>query len=42
MWSNPLAIDKPLPTVPLWIAEDVAVPLDLEQSYEETCRVLRA
>ena len=41
VWFNPLEIGKPLPTLPLWIADDLAVPLDLEQSYEETCRVLR-
>jgi hypothetical protein len=29
------------PTLPLWLAEDFSVPLDLEESYEETCRVLR-
>jgi hypothetical protein len=41
VWSSPLAIRASLPTVPLWLAEDVAVPFDLEKSYEETCKVLR-
>ncbi len=40
-WSHPLAIGQPLPTLPLWIAGDLAVPLELEPCYEETCRVLR-
>ncbi len=40
-WSHPLAIGLPLPTLPLWLAENLAVPLELEASYEETCRVLR-
>jgi len=40
-WSNPLSLGRPLPTLPLWLAENRAVPLDLEASYEETCRVLR-
>jgi hypothetical protein len=40
-WTRPLALGRPLPTLPLWLAEDLAVPLELEQSYEETCRVLR-
>ena len=40
-WAHPLALGRPLPTLPLWLAPDLAVPLDLEQSYEETCRVLR-
>jgi len=25
----------------LWLADNLAVPLELEASYEETCRVLR-
>jgi hypothetical protein len=40
-WAQPLAIGQPLPTLPLWLAPDFAVPLELEPSYEETCRVLR-
>jgi len=27
--------------LPLWLADYLPVPLDLEESYEETCRVLR-
>jgi hypothetical protein len=30
-----------LSTVPLWLTGAAAVPLDLEKSYEETCRLLR-
>jgi len=40
-WMNPLALGQPLPTLPLWLADNLAMPLDLEPSYEETCRVLR-
>jgi hypothetical protein len=40
-WVNPLALGRPLPTLPLWLAEDFAIPLELEPSYEETCRILR-
>jgi hypothetical protein len=40
-WMQPLSIGQPLPTLPLWLADDLAVPLDLESSYEETCRILR-
>ena len=40
-WAHPLALGRPLPTLPLWLAEDLAVPLELEPSYEETCRILR-
>jgi Protein of unknown function (DUF4058) len=40
-WPFALTIGSPLPTVPLWLAGVTAVPLDLESSYEKTCRVLR-
>jgi hypothetical protein len=40
-WAHPLALGQPLPTLPLWLADDLAVPLELEESYEETCRSLR-
>jgi len=40
-WSFVLQIGRPLPTLPLWLAENFAVPLDLEATYEETCRALR-
>ena len=40
-WERPLLVGEPLPTLPLWLAEDLSVPLDLEESYQETCRVLR-
>jgi Protein of unknown function (DUF4058) len=40
-WSHPLALGQPLPSLPLWLLETQYLPLDLEASYEETCRVLR-
>jgi hypothetical protein len=40
-WTHPLALGQPLPTLPLWLADDLAVPLQLEASYEEACRILR-
>jgi hypothetical protein len=40
-WAHPLALGRPLPTLPLWLADNLAVPLELEASYEETCRILR-
>jgi hypothetical protein len=40
-WMHPLAIGQPLPTVPLWLADNLALPLNLEESYEQTCGVLR-
>lgn len=40
-WPAPLALGQPLPTLPLWIAADFSVPLDLEASYRTTCADLR-
>ncbi len=40
-WEQPLALGQSLPTLPLWLSDVLAVSLDLEASYEETCRVLR-
>ncbi|HWG45517.1 MAG TPA: DUF4058 family protein [Gemmataceae bacterium] len=41
LWPAPLALGQPLPTLPLWIAADFSVPLDLEASYQATCVDLR-
>ena len=40
-WSHPLAVGQPLPSLPVWLSDTQTVSLDLEVSYEETCRVLR-
>jgi hypothetical protein len=40
-WAQALTLVHPLPTLPLWLADNLAVPLELEECYEETCRVLR-
>ena len=40
-WLQPLQIGQPLPTLPLWLADNFSVGLDLEESYEETCKFLR-
>jgi hypothetical protein len=39
-WAYPLTIGQPLPTAPLWVADDLAVPLELEGSYEDSCALL--
>jgi len=41
IWAYPLVIGRRLPTLPIWIQDDTAVSLNLETSYEETCRALR-
>jgi hypothetical protein len=40
-WAYPLAVGQSLPTLPVWLSGEQGVSLDLETSYEETCRVLR-
>jgi hypothetical protein len=40
-WPELLTLGTCLPTVPLWISAEHAVPLDLEQSYTAACRSLR-
>ncbi len=41
IWAYPLLVGGTLPTLPIWLREDLAVSLDLDASYEETCRALR-
>jgi hypothetical protein len=41
VWNHPLTIGSSLPCPPLWLSDDLAIPLDLEASYEKTCRDLR-
>ncbi len=40
-WYDPLRVGQPLPSLPIWLHETLAVSLNLEESYEETCRLLR-
>jgi hypothetical protein len=40
-WSHALAIGQPLPALPIWLTASLAVSLDLDACYEQTCRVLR-
>jgi hypothetical protein len=39
-WMQALNLGQPLPTVPLWLADNLAVPLELEESYEQSCSIL--
>jgi hypothetical protein len=41
LWPEELRIGMSLPTIPLWISDDDAVPLDLEASYMTACELLR-
>ena len=40
-WEHVLEVGAALPTLPLWIGESRYVPLELERTYEESCRGLR-
>ncbi len=40
-WVAPLTLGAALPTLPLWLEADRAMPLDLERSYEATFGELR-
>jgi hypothetical protein len=38
LWREPLAVGKPLPTMPLRLTGDLFVPVEFESTYTETCR----
>jgi hypothetical protein len=40
-WTEPLAMGKPLPPMPLWLAADCVIEVPFEASYVETCKTLR-
>jgi hypothetical protein len=39
-WTQSLDLGRALPTMPLWLADNLAVPLELEDSYEQSCSIL--
>ena len=39
-WTQALDVGRPLPTMPLWLADNLAIPLELEESYEQSCGIL--
>jgi hypothetical protein len=41
VWPHTLALGESLPTVPLWLTPVLAVPLELEATYEAACKSLR-
>ncbi|MGH7172252.1 MAG: DUF4058 family protein [Gemmataceae bacterium] len=41
LWPEELQVGTTLPTLPIWIGADEAVPLDLEASYVTACELLR-
>jgi hypothetical protein len=41
VWPEPITVGAALPTMPLWLREDLALQLSLEDSYVATCEALR-
>jgi len=41
VWPEALAVGAALPTMPLWLSEELCLPLALEESYRATCAALR-
>jgi hypothetical protein len=41
VWSKPLDVGQPLPTLPLWLGTQAVVPLDLEARHTAACVDLR-
>jgi hypothetical protein len=40
-WAYPLTVGARLHNLPIWLTDELHVLLELDESYEETCRVLR-
>lgn len=41
LWAECLAIGSPLPTLPLWLTAELALPLDLDETYRAACAARR-
>jgi hypothetical protein len=41
VWPEALAIGATLPLMPLWLSDELCLPLALEESYRATCAALR-
>jgi hypothetical protein len=40
-WAYPMIVGHTLPVLPIWLNNDHAISLELEASYQQTCRALR-
>ncbi len=40
-WYHPLNVGAELPVLPVWLTDELAIPLQLEATYQQTCRTLR-
>lgn len=41
IWEETLAIGRPLPTMPLWLPGSLCIAVELNETYERTCREQR-
>ncbi len=41
LWHQPLELQQPLPILPLWLVENRCLAVDLQATYERTCREQR-
>ncbi len=41
IWQESLAVGRALPTMPLWLRGNLCLPVDLEATYDRTCREQR-
>lgn len=41
IWAEPLAVGTPLPDMPLRVSADLVVPVELEETYSQICRLRR-
>jgi hypothetical protein len=41
VWQETLLVGQPLPKMPLWLRGGPCMPVELEETYEQTCRELR-
>jgi hypothetical protein len=39
VWAEPLVLGAPLPTMPLRVSADLVVPVELEETYSQICRL---
>jgi len=39
-WAFPLQIGQRLPTLPIWLTDILPIPLNLDASYDATCKAL--
>lgn len=41
IWQHSLCVGEALPTLPLWLRGELCLPVDLERTYDRTCREQR-